>query len=228
MKKIFIIIGLYFTLTVLSLYAMDNDDPLLYKVSVENFEYQMADEKAISWSADMSIGYSLNKIYIYSEGEDTEHSRAESENQLIFSHAIAPYWDVQIGIAHDTTAESDYTWGVVALSGMSAYFFEVRTALLIGRDENIGLRFEAEYEALVTQKLVLMPSVSTAFYSKDVPSMELGKGFSNLTLGLRVKYEIKRELAPYIGAEWSKNFTNTADFYNLDEVYGVVGVSFWF
>lgn len=228
MRNPFLTIFLVLCLGITNLAAMGNDDPLYSQVAVEDFEYQIADEKALSWDANVWVGYSLSKVYIYSEGEKVEGSGVESENQLLYSRAIAPYWDVQVGLAYDATSESDYTWGVVALNGMSAYFFEIRAVLLVGKDENIGLRFEADYEALLTQKLILTPSFSTALYSKDVDAMELGKGLSNTTLGLRLKYEIKREFAPYIGVEWSKNYENTADFHPLDDVYGVVGVNFWY
>lgn len=228
MKQIFLMALILTFVHVQNIYAMDNDDPLLYKLSFEEFEYQMADEKALSWSGDMSVGYSLNKVYLYSEGEKLEHNKIESENQLLFSHAVSPFMDVQLGVGYDTTSDADYTWGVIALSGMSSYFIELRAALLVSKDENLGLRFEADYEALITQRLVLTPSISTAFYSKDVEKMELGKGLSNLTLGLRLKYVIVREFSPYLGIEWSKNYGNTNDFHKLDESYIVAGVNFWF
>jgi len=228
MKKIFLMIIILLSIEVPNLRAMKSDDPLLYKVTVEDFEYQMADKPLISWDANAFIGYSLEKIYLYSEGERAKHNRTESENQLVFSHAISPYWDVQFGFAYDTTSENQYNWGVVALSGLSPYFFEIRAALLIGKDENFGVRFDADYEALITQKLILTPSISTELYSKDIPKMELGKGLSNIMLRLRLRYEIIREFAPYIGVEWNKNYGTTDDFNPTDEVYTIVGVSFWF
>lgn len=112
--------------------------------------------------------------------------------------------------------------------GLAPYYFETRTALLFGEDGNIGLRLETEYEALLTQKLILTPSLSTNIYSKDNLQMGIGKGLSNITAGMRLRYEIKREFAPYVGVEWSKNFGNTADVSPLDETYAVAGVRIWF
>ncbi|MDA7817280.1 copper resistance protein B [Sulfurimonas sp.] len=218
MKNIFLILFTILFLHVEISTAMDNDDPLLYKVTFENFEYQTKSIKTFSWDSDISIGYSLNKIIFYSEGEDTKYASSESENQLVYSHAISPYLDIQAGIAYDNTDESDYTWGVIALSGMLPYFVEIRAALLIGNNENIGLRLEADYEALITQKLILMPTISTSIYSKDVASMELIKGVHDITIGVRLKYELKREFAPYFGFEWSKN----------EDSYILIGLSFWF
>ncbi|CAA6803761.1 MAG: Copper resistance protein B [uncultured Sulfurovum sp.] len=209
-------------------YADMNDDPLYTKVTLDEFEYQGNDEKSFSWDSNIWIGYDMNKIYLYSEGEKAEDGSAESENQLVFSRAIAPFWDVQFGVGYDKTADDSQTWGVVSLQGLSPYYFETRTALLLGEDGNIGLRLETEYEALLTQKLILTPSLSTNIYSKDNLQMGIGKGLSNITAGMRLRYEIKREFAPYVGVEWSKNFGNTADVSPLDETYAVAGVRIWF
>jgi len=208
--------------------ASMGDNPLFTKVTIDELEQQQNSEKNVAWDTNIWVGYDLNKIYFYSEGERPQGGSVESENQLVYSRAIAPYWDIQYGIGYDKNEIDSQTWGVVALQGLAPYFFETRGALLIGNRGNLGLRLEAEYEALFTQKLILTPSISSDFYTKDNVSMGLGKGLSNLTAGMRLRYEIKRELAPYIGVEWSKNFGNTADFNALDETYAVAGVRVWF
>ena len=227
MKKILIS-----ALTLLALgqnsYAGMGDDPLLSKVMIDQLEYQASDEKAISWDTSVWIGYDLNKLYLYTEGEKPKDGSAESENQLVISHAIAPFWDLQYGVGYDKNDNADQTWGVLAISGLAPYFFETRAALLIGEDGNVGLRLGAEYDALLTQRLILTPSIESDLYSKDTPEMGLGKGLSNLTAGLRLRYEIRREFAPYIGVEWNRNFGNTADYNPLNETYVTAGVRVWF
>ena len=210
-------------------FAGGGGDTLRASLMVDNLEYQFNDEKVVAWDSYVYIGYDLSKVYIYSEGEKAdEASSAESENQLVYSRAIAPYWDVQFGVGYDKTEESDQTWGVIGVQGLAPYFFETRATILIGEDGNIGFRAEAEYEALFTQKLILTPSIGVAAYSKDNLEMGIGSGFSNLTLGARLRYEFVREFAPYVGVEWSKNFANTNDFAPLDEVYATAGLRFWF
>jgi len=209
-------------------YASMGDDPLFAKLTIDELEYQDNDEKNIAWDTNFWIGYDLDKLYFYTEGEKPKDGTTESENQLVYSRAIAPYWDIQFGVGYDKTENDSQTWGVVALQGLAPYFFETRGALLIGDGGNIGLRLEAEYEALLTQKLILTPSIATDLYSKDNLSMGLGKGLSNITAGARLRYEIRREFAPYVGVEWSKNFGNTADISPLDETYAVAGVRIWF
>jgi len=222
-----VVVGSLLLLTLRSNASM-NDDPLFTKVTIDELEYQNNDERSIAWDTNIWVGYDLNKLYLYTEGERPKDGSTESENQLVYSKAIAPYWDIQYGVGYDKVENDSQTWGVVALQGLAPYFFETRGALLVGDDGNVGLRLEAEYKALLTQKLILTPSIATNLYTKDNVGMGLGKGLSNITVGARLRYEIQREFAPYIGLEWSKNFGNTADISALNEGYAVAGVRVWF
>ena len=108
------------------------------------------------------------------------------------------------------------------------YYFETRAALLVNSEGNVGLRLDAEYEALLTQKLILTPSFEADFYTKDDASLHIGSGLSSIEAGLRLRYEFKREIAPYIGLTWEKTFGNTRDFNPINETNFLVGVRFWF
>ena len=195
-----------------SVFAGGGGDILRATVMVDNLEYQYNDEKSVSWDTYAYVGYDLNKVYIYSEGEKAkDSSSANSENQLVYSRAIMPFWDIQIGA-----------------QGLAPYFSETRAVILVSDDGNIGFRAESEYEALITQRLIITPSVALSAYTKDNVNIGIGSGLSNLKLGARLRYEFIREFAPYIGVEWSKNFGNTDDYSPLDEVYATTGLRFWF
>lgn len=228
MKKLLLSTVLVFSLGT-SVYAGGGGDILRATVIVDKLEYQDTDTKTVSWDTYSYIGYDINKVYVYSEGEKADGSSSmDSENQIVYSRAIAPFWDIQFGLGYDKAEEEDNTWGVLALSGLAPYFFETRASLLVDDNGNIGFRAEVEYEALLTQKLILSPSLAVSAYTKDDLKMGLGKGLSNLTVGARLRYEVVREFAPYIGVEWSKNFGNTEKISHLDETYAVAGLRFWF
>jgi len=227
MKNIVIKLTLITSLVTLS-YAGGGGDILRASFTADNFEYQANSEKNLYWDTYGYIGYDRDKIYIYSEGEKPDGSDASSENQLLFSHAIAPFWDVQAGVGYDVAGSKDQTWGVLALSGLAPYFFETRAALLFSDNGTIGMRIDMEYEALLTQKLILTPRFTLDAYSKDIPQIALGSGLSNISLGARLRYEIKREFAPYIGVEWTKNFDKTNDYVPLNDTYATFGLRFWF
>lgn len=204
------------------------DDPLVTMLLMDKFEVLDNDENTRVWEGSFWIGYDINKLYIYSEGEATADGLESSQNELVYSRAIAPFWDAQIGLAYDKNDDASKTWGEIAISGLAPYYFETRAALLVNGDGNVGLRLDAEYEALLTQKLILTPSLEADFYTKDDQDMHTGSGLSSIEAGLRLRYEFIREFAPYIGVTWEKTFGNTSDYNPIDETNLMVGVRFWF
>jgi len=209
-------------------YADMEDDPLVTMFLMDRFEVLDDDENTRVWEGSFWIGHDINKLYIYSEGEATSDGLESSQSELVYSRAIAPFWDAQIGLAYDKNDDASKTWGEIAVSGLAPYYFETRAALLVNGDGNVGLRLDAEYEALLTQKLILTPSLEADFYTKDDPDMNLGSGLSSIEAGLRLRYEFIREFAPYIGVTWEKTFGNTNDYNPVDETSLMVGVRFWF
>ena len=167
MKKLLLATSLLGFITTNS-FAMEGEgDIFRSSLVVDKLEYQFSDEKATNWDVYGYAGYDINKIYIYSEGEKVKNESANSENQLVYSRAISPFWDAQIGIGYDKNNEAHQTWGIIGLQGLSQYFFETRTTLLLGEDGNVGLKTQAEYDALLTQKLILTPSIQLSAYTKD-------------------------------------------------------------
>jgi len=211
-----------------SVHAAGTDDPLRTMLIMDRFEVLDNDENTRVWEGSFYMGYDLDKLYLYSEGEATSNGLETSQNELVYSRAIAPFWDAQIGLAYDKNEDTSKTWGEIAISGLAPYYFETRASLLINGDGNVGLRLDAEYEALLTQKLILTPSLEADFYTKNDAEMSLGSGLSSLEAGLRLRYEFIREFAPYIGVTWEKTFGNTRDYNPVDETNLMVGVRFWF
>lgn len=205
-----------------------NDDPLVTMFLMDRFEVLDNDEKTRVWEGSFRIGYDLNKLYLYSEGEATDDGLEKSQNEVVYSRTVAPFWDLQLGVAYDKNEEHSQTWGEIAVSGLAPYYFETRAALLVNDKGNVGLRLEAEYEALLTQKLILTPSLEADLYTKDDPDMHLGSGLSSLEAGLRLRYEFRREFAPYIGVTWERTFGNTREYDPMDETHFMAGVRFWF
>jgi len=211
-----------------SLHAAGADDPLRTMLLVDKFEILNNDDKSREWEGSFYAGYDLDKLYVYSQGAATSDGLEWSQNELVYSRAIAPFWDLQAGIAYDKNDDASKTWGEIAIAGLAPYFFETRVALLFNDDGNVGLRLEGEYEALITQKLILTPSIEADFYTENDPDMRIGSGLSVIEAGLRLRYEIVREFAPYIGVTWEKTFGNTRNFNPVNETSLLMGIRFWF
>jgi len=209
-------------------YASMEDDPLTNMFLMNRFEILDNHENTRVWEGSFWIGYDINKLYLYSDGEATSDGLETSQNEVVYSRAIAPFWDAQVGIVYDKNADDSKTWGEIAIAGLAPYYFETRAALLVNGDGNAGLRLDAEYEALLTQQLILTPLLGADFYTKNDPTMQLGSGLSSMEAGLRLRYEFVREFAPYMGVTWEKTFGNTRDYNPVDKTTFLVGVRFWF
>jgi len=212
-----------------SLSAEMNGDPLRATLLADRFESasgQWSKWERVVWDVSANAGYDLDKAYLYSEGSKDPQG-SESQNELVYSRAMAPYWDVQIGAEADTADSETVGWGVLALQGLAPYYFETRLRVMIN-DQAIGVNAEAEYEMLFTQRLILTPRVEAQAYSSHIETLGVGAGLSSLEAGLRLRYEFIREFAPYAGVTYAATFGNTRKYTPLDELQAVVGVRFWF
>ncbi len=121
----------------------------------------------------------------------------------------------------------------IGFKGLAPYFFDIDAAAFIGESGRVALRFEAEYELLITQRLILTPDIEINLYGQNDPEVGIGSGLSDIEAGLRLRYEIRRQFAPYIGVNWTRLFGNTADFARIageksSETQLVIGLRAWF
>lgn len=214
-------------------YAAGSDDPLLTKVMLDQVEGDLNNDNAATWSAQAWAGYDLEKLWIKTDGERANGSTEAAEVQALYSKAIAPYWDLQLGLRQDFKPSPSSEWAVIGFQGLAPYFFEIDTALFIGKEGKTALRIEAEYEIMLTQQWVLTPEIEANFYGKNDRETGTGSGLSDIEAGLRLRYEVVREFAPYIGINWSKSFGNSADFArgegeSITETQLVLGFRAWF
>ncbi|WP_255875741.1 copper resistance protein B [Microbulbifer elongatus] len=212
-------------------HVMDHE-VLLTKVTIDQLEAREHDGSALEGS--LWFGGDFNKLWLKTEVEREDGTTEKSELQALYSRAIAPYWDLQLGVRHDFELETDSrNWGVVALNGLAPYFFEVDTSLFIGEDGESAFRVEAEYELLFTQQWILSPEIEVNIFGQNSPEHHTGSGLSDIEAGLRLRYEFTPQFAPYIGVNYEKKFGNSADFARQDgesasETLWVIGLHAWF
>ena len=210
------------------------DDPLLLTVILDQLEMRdVGGDNTLSWDGQGWLGRDLHKIWIKTDGERTAGSTDEAELQFLYSKVIARYWDFQLGVRHDFKPSPSRSWAAIGFKGLAPYFFDIDAAAFIGESGRTALRFEAEYELLFTQRLILTPDIEINLYGQNDPDAGIGAGLSDLEAGLRLRYEIRREFAPYIGVNWSRLFGNTADFARIageksSETQLVIGLRAWF
>ncbi|MCU7864625.1 MAG: copper resistance protein B [Candidatus Thiodiazotropha sp. (ex Lucinoma borealis)] len=217
-----------------AVFAGGADDPLIYKVMVDKLEIRnTGGNDPLVLDADAWVGYDLNKFWFKTEVERVDGETEEAEVQFLYSRAVAPFWDVQAGWRRDIKPEPDRDFLALGFKGLAPYLFEVDAGVFIGESGQIGARIDAEYEYMLTQKLILSPEIEMNLYSKDDEEVGIGSGLSDMELGLRLRYEVLREFAPYIGVNWTKIFGKTADFASdegedTSDVQIVLGIRAWF
>lgn len=208
-------------------------DPWLNYLNVDQFEWRNADEASImAWDVTAWSGKSLDKLWFNAEGERVRGHTEHAETQLLYSHAISSYWDAQAGVRSDIDPQPDQHWATLGMRGVAPYFFDIDAQLFVADGGRSAARIGVEYELMLTQKLVLVPDIELNAYGKDDVERGIGSGLSSLEAGLRLRYEIVREFAPYIGVTHERTLGDTADMVEADgdersETMLVIGISAW-
>lgn len=211
-----------------------NDDPLLAMVKIDKLEVHETDDgNPWAWKADAWVGKDLNKLWFKTEGEYHDGETEEAEVQLLYSRAISPFWDLQVGGRRDIKPEPERDWLAIGVNGLAPYLFEVDAALFFGEEERIAARLDAEYEYMFSQRLELVPELEANLYSKADEELGIGSGLADLTLGLRLGYQVRREFAPYVGVTWTGLYGDTADYAeaaggDTSSSAWVAGIKAWF
>lgn len=201
---------------------------------LDQLEYQDADDASVlSWDASGWIGSDINRLWLRSEGERSNGKTEEAEIQALYGRAISPWWDLVVGVRQDFKPGSPQTWAGFGLQGMVLYGFEAEATAFLGENGQSALRLEGDYDILLTNKLILQPTAEVNLYGRNDHERGVGPGLANTEAGLRLRYEIVRELAPYIGVTWNRNYGNTADLAreegeDNDQARFVAGVRLWF
>ncbi|MES1945350.1 copper resistance B [Salinisphaera sp. PC39] len=182
---------------------------------IDRLEYGDADEgNTYLWDAQGWVGGDIHKFWWKTEGEGPTHGGGpeNTEFQALYNRVISPFWGVQAGVRYDTNPNPDRGFAVLGIQGLAPYWFETDTAMFVSEDGDVSFRGEFEYELLLTQKLILQPRLEINASADDVPEYGLASGLNSSEAGLRLRYEIKREFAPYIGVRWEQKYGDTKDF----------------
>jgi len=206
-----------------------------YLVLADRFEASggNGDEKYL-WDLQGWYGGDINKLWLKTGSEGAFGDSARSlELQALYSRAVTPYFDFQAGIRQDLRPNPDRTYLVLGLQGLLPYVFELEAAAFLSDTGDLTGRLEVEYDLQIRQRLVLQPRVELNVSAQAVPELNIGSGVGSVEAGLRLRYEIRRELAPYLGIGWERKLGETGDFSRAAgedrHSWGaVVGVRSWF
>jgi copper resistance protein B len=188
------------------------DDMPFGRVLIDNAELSRGDgEHGQNLDAEAWYGGDYNKLWLKAEGERTGGRLESLRTEALWDRAFAPFWSTQLGVRHDTGGGKSRNWLAAGVRGLAPYWFDVEATAYARSGGEFAARFDARYELLFTQRLILEPQLEGNLYSRADPDRGTGTGLSDIEFGLRLRYEIRRQFAPYIGVTWNRRFGSTAD-----------------
>ncbi len=219
--------------------AGENEE-IYYWLNVDQLEQRWQDgPNVVHWDLEGFVGTDTNRVWYRSEGDMRTNgpSGGDFEVQLLYSRHVLPFWDFQIGVARDETfgsgTDHQRTRAVIGLDGLAPYWFEVEPVIFIGDGGDVAARFTTTMDLYLTQRLIAQPRFEINAATKDATDFGIESGVNNVELGLRLRYEVWREVAPYVGVSWIRKLGDTEDLArDKGEEYRVLsfvlGVRLWF
>ena len=189
-----------------------HDDPATGMLLLDRLEYAHPRDggNAVAIEGQAWYGRNFNKLWLKFEGERSDGRLQGLRAEALWDHAVAAYWDAQLGIRHDFGGGPGRTWAAFGVEGLAPYWFETQATFYVGQGGRTAARLQFEYEMRLTQRLILQPELEANFYSQDDLQRGIGSGLSDAALGLRLRYEFTRRFAPYIGVEFERRLGETA------------------
>ena len=215
-------------------------EEVFYFLNVDQLEQRWQDgANVVHWDLEGFVGGDTNRIWYRSEGDQRTSgpSGGDFELQLLYSRRVFPFWDFQIGAARDEVfgkgPDHARTRGVIGFDGLAPYFFEVEPAIFIGDGGDLSARVTITKDVYVTQRLIAQPRFEINAAAHNETEFGVASGVNNVELGLRLRYEVLREVAPYVGVSWIRKLGGTANLardegLNDSTLAFVAGVRLWF
>lgn len=185
------------------------EDPFNRSLLFDELEMHESDE--LAWDATFWAGRSFDKLAVRTEGETSGGDTERAELELLWAHSVARWWDVVAGARADFEPGPTESWAAFGVQGLAPHRFELEATAYVGDGGATAARFEGEYELLITQRLILQPQLELNWYGQSDPERGLGPGLSTGEVALRLRYELRREVAPYVGLVRERRYGATAD-----------------
>ena len=203
------------------------------KVMIDRLEWQDGDSSIYEWDAAAWYGGDFHKLWIETEGEHVDSMSTDARVEVLWDRIATAWWSTRLGMRWDVGDGPSQSWVAFGVAGLAPGFVELEAMAYVSDGGHTAVRLSTEYDLLLTQRLVLQPLFELNAYSHDDPQRLIGAGLSDLQLGLRLRYEFRREVAPYLGVNWSKRFGDSADLAEAvgedsDELSFVAGMRLWF
>jgi copper resistance protein B len=193
---------------------MLNDQRLYVHGILNEFEGRFGSaDSSLRWDAELWAGNDVNRLWLKSEGEVGKGGTVtDGQDELLYDRPITTYFDLQTGIRSDIDSSNGRTWAAFGVEGLAPYFFELAATAYASDTGHYAAKISGLFDLLITQRVILQPVVEANFYTKEDRGRRIGSGLSDIDTGLRLRYEITRKTAPYIGVSYARTFAGSENF----------------
>jgi copper resistance protein B len=212
-----------------------DDERVYVHALLEQFEYRAASSDNLSrWEGEAWVGTDKNRLWLRSEGEVDRHGAVkDGQTELFFDRPITSFFDLQAGVRYDLDSAPGRAWAAFGVEGLAPYFLRVAATVYASDSGHFAAKAQGSYDLLLTQRLILQPQMEVNAYTASDTRRRQGSGFSDLDTGLRLRYEVSRKFAPYLGVSYKRMFGQTATYTRADgdsvgDVNVLIGVRAWF
>jgi len=210
-----------------------DDEHVFYHLLFDQLEGRFGRDSSFRWEGEGWAGTDTNRVVLKSEGTVSKGMMEEGDQELLYARPISTYFNLQGGLRYDLDSAPGRGWAAFGIEGLAPLFFHVSATGYVSDRGHLAAKLEGNYDLHLTQTLILQPQLEMKFYSKDDPTRMIGAGLSDLDTGLRLRYEISRKFAPYIGVTYENRFGDTARFARLagehaSDLRFTTGVRIWF
>ena len=209
------------------------DEAVWFHAILDQFEGRFGSGASLRWDGEAWTGTDRDRLWLKSEGELQKGRISDGQQEVYYDTPLSAYFDLQAGFRYDLHSGAGRGWAALGIEGLAPDFFHVALTAYASDTGHYGAKLFASYDLLITQRLILQPETEWNFYTKTDPRRLTGAGVSSVDSGLRLRYEISRKFAPYIGLSYEKDFGQThrlaaAAGEKTDSVRVAIGLRAWF
>ena len=212
------------------------DDRLYGHAIFNQLEGRIADNTYLRWSGQAWIGNDFNKLWLKSEARYSTQGKgkvSDGDHEILYDRPIGPFFNLQAGVRYDGDSGPGRTWGVLGIQGLAVGFWNIEASAYASSGSRFALKTNASYDYRFTQRLILQPQLETNWYTRSEEARGVGAGLSDIDAGLRLRYEVSRKFAPYIGVTYQRFFARTGSLREQEgasrnDLRGVVGLRIWY
>lgn len=182
-----------------------NDSVILAHLLVDQFEARLGASAAFWWEAEGWVGSDESRLYLLTEGEAANGVVTGGQHELLYDRPISTYFDLRAGVRGDVDSAHTRSWAALGIAGLAPYFVHLTGTLYASDGGHFAAKGTASYDLLLTQRWIVTPAVQINAYSRPDPDRRIGSGLSGIEAGMRLRYEISRKFAPYLGVSYERN-----------------------